>query len=139
MSGVHYSACMLFGCDPQFKLKMLAWVAVYALLVLGSVAVLHFTSVPGVTLRVLIALLPVIPLFALLSLGMQSYRKRDELQKKIISEGIMFGFGAAAIVTLSYGFLQMNDLAPDVQFVWVWPILGSGWIGGLILARQRYS
>jgi hypothetical protein len=84
-------------------------------------------------------LTPVIPLFGILNLGMRKFREADELQKKITAEGIVFGFGVTTIFTLSFGFLQVNDLAPDVSFTWVWPILGGSWIVGQLLARRRYQ
>lgn len=118
---------------------MFGWIFAYAALVVLGVAALHYLPFAWPPLRVLISLLPVIPLFGILNLGMRKFREADELQKKITAEGIMFGFGVATIVTLSYGFLQINDLAPEVSFTWVWPILGAGWIVGQLLARRRYQ
>jgi hypothetical protein len=130
---------MIFLCDRPTKVAMFGWIFTYAVLVVLSVAALHYLSVPWLPLRLLVALLPVVPLFGILNLGMHKFREADELQKKITAEGITFGFGVTTIVTLSYGFLQANDLAPDVSFTWVWPILGAGWIVGQLLARRRYQ
>jgi hypothetical protein len=130
---------MLFLCDRPTKIAMFGWLFAYAALVVISVAVLHYLTLPWRALHVLIALLPVVPLFGILNLGLRKFREADELQKKITAEGIMFGFGVTTIVTLSYGFLQLNDLAPDVSFTWVWPILGASWFAGQLLARRRYQ
>lgn len=130
---------MIFLCDRPTKVAMFSWIFAYAALLALSIAALHNLTLPWPLLRVLIALLPVIPLFGMLNLGMRKFRAADELQKKIAAEGIMFGFGVTTIVTLAYGFLQANDLAPEVSFTWVWPILGAGWLVGNLLARRRYQ
>jgi hypothetical protein len=126
-------------CDPRSKAMMFGWWAAYAVLLVLSIVALHFTSPPWPVLKVAIALVPTIPLFGILNGSMNGYRQADELQKRIIAEGIMFGFGTTAILTLSYGFLQANDLAPDVSFTWVWPILGAAWLVGMLIARRRYQ
>jgi hypothetical protein len=137
-------ACCTVGimiCRPNRKhmLEMTAWMAVYVALLFGSIYLLKGHSTMWRPLYLVIALLPMIPLFGVLNLSMRKFREADELQKKIIAEGIMFGFGVTAILSLSLGFLQVNDAAPqDISFIWVWPLLGFSWGVGQILAKLRY-
>ena len=65
------------------------------------------------------------------------FRELDELQRRIQLEGLAFGFTATAVLTLSYGFLQNAGL-PQVNWVWVWPVMGACWSLGLAIARRRY-
>jgi hypothetical protein len=120
-------------------IEMAVWMGAYIGLLFLSIAILNNHGVTSRPLHVVVALLPVIPLFGVLNLSMRKFREADELQKKIISEGIIFGFGVTAIVTLSYGFLQLNADAPSISFIWVWPLLGGGWVVGQVLARFRYQ
>ena len=130
---------MLCQDSRKNTIEMAAWMALYVALLFGSIYALKGHSAMWHPLYVAIALLPMLPLFGVLNLSMRKFRAADELQKKIIAEGIMFGFGVTAILTLSLGFLQANDAAPqDISFVWVWPVLGAGWIVGQLLAKARY-
>ncbi len=124
--------------NRRYNLEVLGWMATYTVLLLASIYVLRAHPALWPPLRVALALVPVVPLFGVLNVAMRKFREADELQKKITSEGIMFGFGVAAIVTLSYGFLDVNDVVPPLSFVWVWPILGFGWGVGVVIARRRY-
>ncbi|MFY9740227.1 MAG: hypothetical protein WAK11_14430 [Candidatus Cybelea sp.] len=88
--------------------------------------------------RVIVGLAPMIAAFGILNLVMREYRAADELAQRIIAEGIMFAFGATAILTFSYGFLQRTVGAPDISYFWVWAVLGSSWFLGNLIARHRY-
>jgi hypothetical protein len=134
-----YSGAMFCRPSIRYVIEMLVWMSLYAGLLYLSIAVLRNHAITSEPLHVIVALLPVFPLFGVLSLSMRKFREADELQKKIIGEGIMFGFGLTAIITLSYGFLQLNADAPPISFIWVWPMLGFGWVVGQILARFRYQ
>jgi hypothetical protein len=139
MSWMPYSASMFCFPSRRYTIEIFIWMSIYIGLLYFSIAVLRNHAVTSQSVHVIVALLPVVPLFGVLNLSMRRFRQADELQKKIISEGIMFGFGLTAIVTLSYGFLQLNADAPPISFVWVWPLLASGWVVGQILARFRYQ
>jgi hypothetical protein len=89
--------------------------------------------------RAVLGLSPMIAGFGILNLMMRRYREQDELQKKIMAEGIMFGFGATAILTFSYGFLQRWVGFPDLSYFYVWPVLAFSWVVGGWIARRRYS
>jgi hypothetical protein len=137
--GVLYIAVMFCQDSRKYQIEMAVWMAGYCVLLFGSIYLLKGHSTMWRPLYVIVALLPVLPLFGVLNLSMRKFRESDELQKKITAEGIMFGFGVTAILTLSLGFLQANDAAPqDISYVWVWPLLGFGWLIGQVLAKARY-
>jgi hypothetical protein len=84
-----------------------------------------------------IAVLPVLPALVIPVAAAYFFRTIDELQRKIQLEGLAFGFIAAAVLTLTYGFLGNAGL-PQPNWVWVWPVMGACWAVGLALARGRY-
>jgi len=52
-------------------------------------------------------------------------------------EALGFGFGAAGMLTLAYGFLE-NAGFPQLSYIWVFPTMIALWgIGGAI-ALNRY-
>jgi len=56
-----------------------------------------------------------------------------------MAESLMFAFGATAIITFSYGFLQRTAGAPELSYFWVWPVMGSAWLLGSVIAQRRYE
>jgi predicted histidine transporter YuiF (NhaC family) len=86
-----------------------------------------------------IAFTPMIPLVWLLTIVMDRFRALDELERRITSEALVFGFGCTALTTLTYGFLQIFAQAPAVDWIWVWPVQAVFWLVGAAVARRRYS
>ena len=84
-----------------------------------------------------IAVLPVLPALGVPFAVVRFCQAMDELQRRIQLESLAFGFGAAAIATFTYGFLQNAGL-PEVSWVWVWPVMAVSWIVGQLFARRRY-
>jgi hypothetical protein len=119
-------------------LWMVIWFVIYAVLLTASIKLLDHRVITGLPWRVVVALVPMIPACGILVTTMRTYRESDEFQKKIVAEAIMFAFGATAIITFSYGFLQRFVGAPDVSYFYVWSIMGGAWVVGSALARYRY-
>ena len=124
---------------PRYAAALSVWIAIYAALLFGSLAVVSKDVITWLPLRVAIGLTPMIAAFGILNLVMREYRAGDELQQKITAEAIMFAFGATAIITFSYGFLQRVVHAPSLSYFWVWAVLGSTWGLGAFIARRRYK
>ena len=92
---------------------------------------------PGADWRYAVAVLPMIPLAFALRDWVGGFRRSDELEQRIALESIGFAFGATALITLTYGFLQLAGL-PDINWLFVWAVMGSCWIAGGRLARRRW-
>jgi hypothetical protein len=130
---------MSIFCRPRYVAALTIWLVVYAVLLFGSLLSIDRNVVVWLPMRVVVGLAPMIAAFGILNVIMREYRASDELQQRIIAEGIMFAFGATAILTFSYGFLQRTVGAPAVSYFWVWAILGSSWLLGSFIARHRYK
>lgn len=126
-------------CRPRYLISLSAWLAVYAVLLFVSLTLIDRNLVASLPVRVVVGLAPMIAAFGILNVIMREYRAGDELAQRITAEGIMFAFGATAILTFSYGFLQRTVGAPDISYFWVWAVLGSTWLIGSLIARQRYK
>ncbi|HTV73508.1 MAG TPA: hypothetical protein VME66_07390 [Candidatus Acidoferrales bacterium] len=125
------------SCGRRFLFELNLWMTAFFFLVLLSTVLLRF--VQGIVLQAVIGLTPVVPAFGILNAVMGAYRASDERERKIIAESIMFAFGATAILTFSYGFLQGSVHAPMLSYLFVWPVLAATWGVGIVIAQRRYS
>jgi hypothetical protein len=86
--------------------------------------------------RALIAVAPVVPTIFALFAFVRFLGRMDELQRRIQLEALGFGFGATAILTFAYGFLENAGL-PRLSYIWVLPAMVALWgIGGAVAARR---
>jgi hypothetical protein len=88
-------------------------------------------------LKYVAALLPVVPALGIPWVVLRYVQAMDELQQRMQLESLTFGFVAAAIATFTYGFLQNAGL-PEVNWVWVVPVMCVCWVAGQLFARWRY-
>lgn len=130
---------MTNDCPPlasrRYKIQILSSMAVYTIFVILSVHWLHRN--PPAPWKYLIAVAPMLPALVVPVAVVRFFREIDELQRKIQLEALAGAFTATAVLTLTYGFLENAGL-PDLNWVWVWPVMGSCWVIGLALARLRY-
>ncbi len=99
----------------QAMFKFGGWLAGYTLATFFTVTLFNNHLVPDL-LRIPAALIPMLPaIFALLS-WVEGFRVMDELQQKIQTEAIAFGFGLTAVLTFSYGWLQLLAEFPSISW-----------------------
>jgi len=106
----------------------------------GYVVLLPLSIVIGSGLdpvpRALVALVPMIPLGFALRAYLRFLGRMDELARRIQLDALGFAFGAAGMLTLSYGFLEGAGF-PRLSYVWVFPLMIALWgIGGAIASRR---
>jgi len=127
--------CVDKAASRKYSTRMLLILAVYGGLIYLSV---HWVEKePAVFWKYVIAVLPVFPILLIPVFVVQLLRSLDELQRKIQLESLGFAFAATALSSLTYGFLENAGL-PNLNWVWVWPIMGTFWIIGSFVARWRY-
>ena len=124
-------------CQPsaRYGLAMSISFVLYAFVLVISLTWLK----SGVDLpwKYVVAVLPVLSALGIPYAVLRYCQAMDELQRRIQLESLAFGFAAAAVATFTYGFLQNAGL-PEVNWVWVWPVMAVSWIVGVLLARRRY-
>ena len=127
--------CMKTPAARRYTLGILTATILYAITLFISITLLKHN--PLAPQRYLIAILPVLPALWIPAVVLRFFRELDELQRRIQLEGLAFGFTATAVLTLAYGFLQNAGL-PQINWVWVWPVMGVCWSIGLAIAHWRY-
>jgi len=123
--------------SSQYLKELSATLAVYALLLVGSIELLQNAKIAA-PWRDLVALCPMLAALAMAWVILRELRRMDELQRRIQLEALGFSFAGTAILTFSYGFLEGLGY-PRLSMFTVWPILAVLWVVGLALARRRYQ
>jgi hypothetical protein len=85
----------------------------------------------------MIALLPVLPLVGLCWAFLRALRRMDELWRRIHLEGLSLAFAGTALLSLSYGFLEIVGF-PRLSMFWVWPVMAVLWCAGCAYSACRY-
>jgi hypothetical protein len=123
--------------DKDSRKRFIIWMSVYVVVVLAASTAFNNKIIPA-SLTIPAALLPMIPATLAGFASLDGFRAMDELQRKIQSEGILFAFFATAIVTFSYGFLEVYAGFPRQSMFFVWAVLALSWCTGSALATRRY-
>jgi len=91
-------------------------------------------------IRVVAALLPVLPFAWLLWEIIRGVRKMDELEQRIQLEALAVAFPLALILLMTLGLLEIAIKLPpeDLSYRHVWAILPAFYFLGLSLAKRRY-
>ena len=90
-------------------------------------------------IRVIIALIPVIPTALLIWSIAKAIMKMDELQRKIQIEGLALAFAGTCLATLIYGMLRIADVGlPELSTLYVYVLMILLYSIGAIIAGRRY-
>ncbi len=92
-------------------------------------------------IRVLAALLPVVPFSMMLWEIIKGVRSMDELEQRIHLEALAVAFPVTLVLLMTLGLLELAiELPPeDLSYRHVWAMLPALYFGGLALARRRYQ
>ncbi|ODP31507.1 hypothetical protein [Pandoraea sp. ISTKB] len=112
---------------------LLAYVVVLA----GSIRVLQAMPDLPLSARVPIALLPMLPGFAMCWAIVRNLRRMDELQRRIQLESFSVSFAGTGLITFGYGFLEGVGF-PKLSLFVVWPLMCTLWVVSGLLCARRY-
>lgn len=119
----------------RYAIEFSAALICYAIVLVGSIKLLG--SYGETEWRYPLALSPMFPASAVLIAFIRFFRGVDELEQRMHLEGLAFAFGASALATFAYGFLEGAGF-PHLNWTFVWPVMAMFWIVGRVLARNRY-
>lgn len=101
----------------------------------GSIKLL--ASYADTAWRYPLALLPILPASAVLFSFIRFFRNVDKLEQRMHLEGFAFAFGASALSTFAYGFLEGVGF-PHLNWTFVWHVMAMFWGIGNALAKRRH-
>jgi len=119
----------------RYAIEFSAAMISYLIVLVGSIRLLG--SYGDTVWKYPLAVSPVLPAAAVLVAFVRFFRAVDELEQRMHLEGLAFAFGASALATFAYGFLEGAGF-PHLNWTFVWPVMGMFWGIGTALARMRY-
>lgn len=93
---------------------------------------------PDSSWRTLVALSPLLPGVFIAGGVVQGILKLDELQRKILLEGLAISFMGTFILLLSLGLLGQVDV-PQLNGVYICLVMAVLWLLGKLWATRRYG
>ena len=132
---VHRLRCAWMSGDRQYRNELLLAILAYAAVLVPTIIIVDANE--DAAWRYPVALLPMIPLGFALVVWVRFFRRMDELQQRLEVEALAFAFGGTALITFAYGFLQDAGF-PDLNWFYVWPLMGMLWIVGGLIAKRRW-
>jgi Na+/melibiose symporter-like transporter len=124
--------------NKRYRKQMFFWAVIYCSVTYASVYLLKHFTIGNLGVRTLIALFPMVPITFAGRIIIKFIRDLDELQQKIQLEAVIFSAVTTALVTCAYGFMEGVGY-PELDTVWIMPMLMVLWVLGQILARRRYQ
>jgi hypothetical protein len=90
--------------------------------------------------KVLVALLPVLPMLLVVWAILRNLQRLDELQQRIQTQAICVASTLVAMLTFALGFLQNAGLLPSPPWVMLWVLPVMIWVWGVATAviSRRY-
>jgi hypothetical protein len=88
--------------------------------------------------RIPVALTPIVPALFIARSIVRMFSSCDELQIRIHFESLAFAFVGTALLTLTFGFLQNLAGVPSANWAWVWPLMGTLFLIGKLIAKRKY-
>ncbi len=123
--------------EKKYMQRMLVSMIFYLGLTYGSVWILKNQEIAHVPLKILIAVMPMVPLVWAYRAIIAHVRSMDEFQRKIQFEAVVFAAVITGFVAGTYGFLQNAGL-PPLDVIWIMPMLITLWGVGGFIARRKY-
>jgi hypothetical protein len=121
------------------RLQLFAWATLAALLMIAA-AVVNRHSTPPALVRVVLALLPVVPLAALAWAISRAIGELDEMQRRIHLDAMTGAFVASAFVAVIVGQLQDAGVGmPELNWAFFWPAQVVLWAIAYVAAARRYQ
>jgi hypothetical protein len=111
----------------------------YALFLVVSVVAFtrHHPTGP---LAYVLAVLPALPIVGMIAIfGLYLSEEKDELQRAIGVQALLWSTGATLSLTTVWGFLENFVNAPHLQLMWIYPIFWVFYCISLPMINARYK
>ncbi len=121
---------------PKF-LWMIVGLTTYASALFISNALLD-QGVDSQLVRIVVVLIPMLPAAFICGVCIFAIRKLDEMQRKLQFEALALSFVGTALITFSYGFLEVVGF-PRISMFAIWPLMAALWFVGVMIGRFRFG
>lgn len=123
--------------DPKaYSRDFFATMTLYTISLFCSIWILNHVEL-GAILKLIVALLPMVPAIMATLVILHHFRKLDEMQMRIQVEAFCASALITGLLTFSLGFAQNAGVAP-LPLIWVLPIMIGLWGAFAFIIRLRY-
>ncbi len=119
----------------RHEFQVMGGMAVYALLLFACMRLLRQGPAPW--LKLVLALLPTLPVIWVMWSVIRYLGRTDELQRRVHLESLAIAAGVTAFLTLTYGFLEEFAGLPHIAAWWTFVLIDVVWaVTGCVLWRR---
>lgn len=111
--------------------------AVYCVALIASGHYLKLNPPQG--LKLLLAVLPTLPVIWVMLSVIRYLSQTDELQRRVHLESLAIAAGVTAFLTLTYGFLEAFAGLPHIEAWWTFVVIDLVWAGTGCVLWRRYK
>ena len=111
--------------------------AVYCVALIASGHYLNLNPPQG--LKLLLAVLPTLPVIWVMLSVIRYLSQTDELQRRVHLESLAIAAGVTALLTLTYGFLEAFAGLPHIEAWWTFVVIDLVWAGTGCVLWRRYK
>jgi uncharacterized YccA/Bax inhibitor family protein len=122
----------------RYRLRALAALSLYTVFLVADLWTFRHHH-PAVVCAWLLAILPALPIIAVLAaFGLYLVELKDEFQRMIKVQSMLWSIGATLAVTTVWGFLESFVQAPHLESIWIYPIFCFFMAISVQLVKLRY-
>ena len=110
----------------------------YVVIILGVSFAFRDETLSG-PLAWLLAVAPALPVLAVIAImGLYIREEKDEFQRNVLIESMLWGMGLTLSATTVAGFLEMYVHTPPMQSFWAFPLFCGAMGLSQVFVRRRY-
>lgn len=119
--------------NRQYLLEMGSATLLYVIAVFGAEP-LHATGWPLAAL-----LAPILGGSLMLTAIVRHFRRVDEMIRLVMAEAALYSLVALMLAGLTVGFMQIQNLLPNINAVWLAPTAAGAWGLFTVFVQRRYA
>lgn len=122
----------------RYLARFLTAMALYVVFLIAAVLAFPRYHPTGAAAYAL-AILPALPIIGVIAVvGLYLAEEKDEFQRAVLIQGMIWGIGATLAATTAWGFLEVFSLAPHAPLYLIFPLFCACAAVSCGLLKRRY-
>jgi hypothetical protein len=120
----------------RYTVQLSVSMVLYVIVLFAALqSVQHFNIAGG--WRIVILLLPLLPVMAIVPTVLRWYRDTDEFERRVATESLAIAAGVTAVYSVTCGFLEVAGI-PAISAWYTWLVVMGTWFLARMILRWRY-
>jgi len=122
----------------RYLKRFIPTMVAYAVIIFGVSFAFRDETLAG-PLAWVLAVAPALPVLAVIAImGLYIREEKDEFQRNVLIESMLWGMGLTLSATTVAGFLEMYVHTPPLQSFWAFPLFCGAMGLSQVFVRRRY-